>query len=161
VLFGELPPGVEPANAKLTPYPSLTKPTPLPNAKENRIEFVGVTLAKSGKGALFNLNGEVILHGPGTCLPSSTQCEVLKLQENKSEQLEYLPVTGPAVTFELRLVSIKQASASASAAAHIARAQGRTARRLFAPWTGALRYSALRYAAGSGAFMADGHSAVG
>jgi hypothetical protein len=159
VLFGELPAGVTPADAELTSYPSLTKPTPLPNAKEKRIELVGVTVTKNGKGALFALDGEVILHGPGVCLPSSTQCEVVKLQEGKSEQLEFLPTdgTGPTVTYELRVVSVEPVSTTAKAARRIASAQARVARKLFAAPTGALRYSSLRYAADSGAFV-PGHS---
>lgn len=156
VLFGELPAGVTPQNAKLASFPALTKPTPLPNAKEKRIEFVGTTVTKQGNGALFALSGEVILHGSGVCLPSSTQCEILKLQEGKTEQLEYLPVSGPAVTYELRVVEVHQATATASAARRIVSAQSRVARSLFAAWTGPLRYSTLRYSGDSGAFVAGG-----
>jgi hypothetical protein len=161
ILFGELPAGVTPENAVLKSYPSITKPTPLPSSKEKRIELVGVTVTKNGKGALFALNGEVILHGPGICLPSSTQCEVVKLQEGKSEQLEFLPPNGGAtVVYELRVVSIEGVSASASAARRIAAAQARVARSLSASQTGALRYSSLVWAADAGAFV-PGHAPFG
>ena len=167
VLFGELPAGVTPQNAQLVSYPSLTKATPLPSAKQKLIEFVGVTLTHNGKGALFTLNGEIILHGPGICLPSATQCQVVKLQEGKSEQLEYLPLSGPAVVYELRVVSIGPVSATASAAQRITTAQSKTARTLTGP-KGALHRSGLRYASLSGvfvfarraAFSARAHTAV-
>ena len=156
--FGELPAGTTPATATLKPY-KLTKPTALPNAHEKRIELVAVSNTKNGKGALFLLNGEVILHGPATCLPSSTQCEAIKLQEGKSEQLEFLPANGgPSVTYEVRVLKISPVAVTASAARRIGAAQARAVRTLLAPQTGALRYSKLRFAAEQGAFV-PGHEA--
>ena len=118
-------------------------------------------MTKNGKGALFALNGEVILHGPGECLPSSTQCEAVKVQEGGAEQLEFLPANGgQSVTYEVRVTRISPVAVTASAARLIAKAQARVARQLFAPPNGALRSSAFRWASDVGAFVA-GHGAFG
>lgn len=120
ILFGLYPPGSTPENVKLTPYENLKLQTPLPSAKQPLIVFRGVTAF--GKSATFTIVGETILHGQGACLPSSSQCQALDLKAGQTEQLEYLQPNGETTVYELRVVSIEKAAASASASAKSASA---------------------------------------
>ena len=52
------------------------------------------------------LVGEAILRGPGVCQPSASQCEAIALAIDQIEELEYLPMGGPPVTYELQVTSI-------------------------------------------------------
>jgi len=111
--FGLFPPGSTHETVALTPYENLKLQTPLPSAKQPLIVFRGVT--GGGKSATFSIIGEAILHGPGSCLPSATQCQAVDLKPGESEQLEFLPSTGTeTVVYELRVVSIAAAKASAA-----------------------------------------------
>jgi hypothetical protein len=112
VLFGVLPPGTAPASAQLTPYLNMKLLAPLPSAKQPLVIFRGVMAG--GKSVAFTLVGELIIHGSATCLPSTTQCELILLKPGQSEQLEYLPQDGQLVTYELRVASIAQAKASSA-----------------------------------------------
>ena len=160
--FGKLPTGVKPENAELPSYENLTKPRPLPNSKEALIEFLGVTVSHVGTqyNAAFALEGEVILHGTGTCRPSAAQCKVLDIKEKETEQLEYLTSTGELATWELRVVSITSSKASAAAVGSMLHAQAHTAS---APLGGAhvLNDAGMRYAAQSGLIVLVGHRAFG
>ncbi len=116
VEFGLFPAGSTPETVVLTPYENLKLQTPLPSAKEPLIIFRGVT--SHGKSATFSIIGEAILHGPGSCLPSPTQCQALDLQPGMSEHLEFLPANGgETIVYELRVVSIAAAKASTASAA--------------------------------------------
>ena len=128
VLFGVLPAGATPQSAQLTPYENLKLLTPLPSAKQPLIVFRGVTAG--GKSATFTLVGEAILHGDAACLPSATQCEAIDLQAGQSEQLEYLPPGGQAVTYELRIVSIASSKASSAAVKSVLRGESKAGREL-------------------------------
>jgi len=111
--FGLFPAGSTHETVVLTPYENLKLQTPLPSAKQPLIVFRGVT--GGGKSATFSIIGEAILHGPGSCLPSATQCQAVDLKPGQSEQLEFLPATGTeTVVYELRVVSIVAAKASAA-----------------------------------------------
>ena len=146
--FGKLPTGVKPEDAELPSYENLTKPRPLPNSKEALIEFLGVTVSHKGTqySAAFALEGEVILHGTGTCRPSAAQCKVLDIKEKETEQLEYLTSTGELATWELRVVSITSSKASSAAVGSMLHAQAHTAKR-DAPLGGAhvLNDAGMRY----------------
>jgi hypothetical protein len=158
--FGLVPAGTAPEAAQLTPYTGLAKATPLPSKKERLLEFVGVTVTHEGVSASFAVDGEVILGGSATCLPSPTQCRVIDLKEGKTEQLQYLPPSGPLVTYELRVVSISKSSASTARVSSIQRAEGRIARRLLATG-GALRLAGLRFSGRTGVLVFVGHPAFG
>jgi len=113
VLFGVAAPGTPTQSAELTPDEKLTREQPLP-AKSPLVVFRGVTA--SGKSATFTLVGEAILHGEAACLPSASQCEVIVLKAGQTEELEFLPSTGVAVSYRLEVVSINSSKASAAVA---------------------------------------------
>ncbi len=116
ILFGPFPPGATPETVTLTPYENLKLQTPLPSAKQPLIVFRGVTAF--GKSATFTIVGETILHGQGACLPSPSQCQALDLKSGQTEQLEYLQPNGETSVYELRVVSIEKATASAASLKH-------------------------------------------
>ena len=152
-----------PENAELPSYENLTKPTPLPNSKEALIEFLGVTVSHVGTqySATFALEGEVILHGTGTCRPSAAQCKVLDLKEKETEQLEYLTATGELATWELRVVSITSSKASSAAVASAAARTRRTPRARRSAGAHVLGDAGMRYSAQSGLIVLVGHPAFG
>lgn len=111
-LFGEVPasPG---QSSQPQPYDDLKLLTPLPSRKVPLLVYRGVTAA--GKRATFTVAGETILSGPGACKPSPYQCETLSLKEGQVERIAYLPPgSESAVTYELKIVSLKHAEASAA-----------------------------------------------
>jgi len=112
VEFGVFPAGSTPETVVLTPYENLKLQSALPSAKQPLIVFRGVT--GSGKSATFSIVGEAILHGPGACLPSATQCQALDLRSGQAEQLEFLTAGSETIVYELRVVSIAAANASAA-----------------------------------------------
>jgi hypothetical protein len=158
--FGPLPAAGSSEAAALKSYVGLTKATPLPSAKERLIEFVGVTVTHNGTSAAFAVDGEVILHGSGACLPSATQCQVIDVQQGKTEKLEYLTAAGLLVTDELRVVSIASNKASTASLRSAQRTQARLAPALLGEG-GALRAAGLRFGAGVGVLVFAGHSAFG
>ncbi len=125
LLFGVSSPA--PQQSQLTPYENAKHGLQLPSSQVALVTFTGTSAG--GKGATFKLNGEAILHGDGTCLPSPTQCETLELAPGKAEQLEYLPTGGTAVTYELQVVSIQASGSNASSASSARVARAHTARR--------------------------------
>jgi hypothetical protein len=157
VLFGELPAGTTAVNAQLQAYQKLKLATPLPE-KQPLVIFRGVTAG--GKSATFTVYGEVILHGEGNCLPSASQCQAIDLRAGQSEQLEYLPLEGAAVTYELRVVSISQASATSARLEHYLRSESRAGRRLLRD-AGLLALPGMHYGRQIGVLVFDGHSAFG
>jgi hypothetical protein len=156
--FGTLPAGSTAPSTELKPYTALTKPTPLPSAKERLLEFVGVNVTHQGTSASFAVDGEVILHGSAKCLPSPTQCQVIDLKEGASEQLEYLTPAGTLTIDELRVVSISSDKASTAAVRSAQTAQAHVAQNLLAAG-GALRVAGLRFTAAVGVLVSAGHSA--
>jgi hypothetical protein len=113
VLFGEIPAGTLPQNAHLTPHQHLKAQQTLPSKQNQILSFKGVEAG--GKRASFKLVGEALLRGPALCLPSASQCQEIALSQGQIEELEYLPHSGPAVVYELQLVSITPTAASAAA----------------------------------------------
>jgi hypothetical protein len=112
LLFGEVPPGTAPLTAHLNPYANVKLLSPIPSAKQPLVIFRGVTAG--GKYVAFTLVGELIIHGTASCLPSTTQCELILLKPGQFEQLEYLPPGGQLTTYELRVGSIEKAKASSA-----------------------------------------------
>jgi hypothetical protein len=156
VLFGELPAGATPATAQLTPYENVKLLTPLPTAEQPLIVFRGVTVG--GKSATFTLVGEAILHGPGACLPSATQCEAIDLKSGQIEQLEYISATGQLIVYELRIVSIVSASASSAAVKSMLREESKAGRKLL-QHAGLVAIPDLRFSSQAGVLVFAGHPA--
>jgi hypothetical protein len=127
-LFGQVPAVETTPPTQLTPFVNIPLLTPLPSVQEPLLVFRGVTTG--GKSATFTVVGEVILHGNATCLPSPQQCEAIDLQVGKSERLEYIPPSGPVQLYELRIVSISAASASAASVRSFLRSESRAGREL-------------------------------
>ena len=156
VLFGVVPPGVPASAAQLTPYESLKLLSILPSVGQPLIVFRGVIAG--GKGAAFTLVGEAILHGTATCLPSPSQCQVLELKPGQSEQFEYLPVSGPIVSYELRVVSIKLVKASGATASSIAHSASKAGREVLRR-AGLVAIPGLRYSSAIGVLTFASHKA--
>jgi hypothetical protein len=149
-LFGIVPAGTPPASAQLTPYLNLKRQAPLPSAKLPLIVFRGVTAG--GKSATFTLVGEAILRGVAKCLPSASQCQAIELKTGQTEEFEYLPPTGAAVTYELRLVSIESSKATASAARRAFRGESKAGRELLRR-VGLVAVPGLRYSQAKGVLV--------
>jgi hypothetical protein len=154
--FGVVPSEASPEQAQLTPYENLKLFTPLPSAQLALVAYRGVTA--SGKSATFTLVGEVILHGSAACLPSASQCQAIGLKEGQTEQLEYLPPSGQPVTYELRVVSIAAASASAASVKTLLGDASKAGRALLAR-EGLMALPGLRYSPASGMLVLAGHPA--
>ncbi len=111
VLFGTAPAGTPVLSAGLTSYEDLKRQQPLPSATQPLIVFRGVVAG--GKSATFTLVGEAILRGSAACLPSASQCQAIDLKEGDTEELEYVPLGGTAITYELHVVKIEAIKAKA------------------------------------------------
>ncbi|HEY4812465.1 MAG TPA: hypothetical protein VIH71_15550 [Solirubrobacteraceae bacterium] len=161
VLFGQLPVS---ALSPLTAHENLKLLTPLPSSAQALIVFRGVTAG--GKSATFTLVSEAILHGPGACLPSPTQCEAIDLRSGQSEQLEYLSASGAVVSYELQVVSIASEKASVAAFKDALHGSSKAGRELLSS-NGLQAIPFLHYSATAGvlvfarhgAFAARAHSA--
>ena len=157
-LFGVAPAGTPPQSLQLTPYPDLKRLTALPSAQLPLLVFRGVTVG--GKSATFTVVGEVILHGNGACLPSASQCQAIDLQPGQTEEVEYLPANGVAVTYQLQLVSISRASSSKASTARSASAlHGEEVVRELLRRRGLTEVPDLRFSSTKGVLVFGGHSA--
>jgi len=156
--FGVVPAGATTETTELTPYTALSKATPLPSPKERLIEFVGVTVTHGGKSASFAIDGELILKGSGTCLPSAAQCQVVDLPQGASEQMEYFSPSGALVNYELRIISITSSKASAADVRGVLHAQGLLSRRLLGDG-GALHEAGLHFSSLAGVLVFSPHRA--
>ncbi len=109
VQFGVLPaPSIEgtpTAPAQLKTYSDLHLNEPLPDKTNPQLVYVGA-LKHTYLEAVFTLTGESILHGAATCVPSTTQCQAIRLQVGQTETLESIDASGAPVTYELRIQSI-------------------------------------------------------
>jgi hypothetical protein len=156
VQFGPIPPGLTAASAQLTAYAKLKRQTPLPSAKQPIIVFRGVT--KGGKSATFTLVGEAILRGVAKCLPSASQCQAIELKTGQSEEFEYLPPTGAAVTYLLQLVEISSTQATAAVARTAFRGESKVGRELLQR-IGLLALPGMLYSQAKGVLVHAPHSA--
>jgi hypothetical protein len=118
-LFGTAPAGTPVLSAGLSSYEGLKRQQPLPSATQPLIVFRGVLAG--GKSATFTLVGEAILRGSAACLPSASQCQAIDLKEGDTEELEYVPLGGTAITYELHVVKIEAIKAKAGQAGKAAR----------------------------------------
>ena len=150
VLFGAAPVGTPPQGPPLTTYPKLKRLTPLPSVQRALVVFAGVTAG--GKSATFTLVGEVILHGSATCFPNASQCQAIELKPGQAEQLEYVPSSGPPVTYELQVAAISSAKATTASAARTLRGVSLAGRELLRR-AGRLTLPGLRYSAAKGVLV--------
>jgi hypothetical protein len=165
VLFGTATAATPPQSAALTPFNELKLQQPLPSDSQPLVVFRGVLAG--GKSATFTLVGEAILRGPAKCLPSASQCQAIDLQPGQTEELEYLPPGGMALTYELNVVSISSSKAKLSSAHSAFGGESKTGLELLRS-TGLQGLSGLRYTtskgvlvfAGKHAFAARAHIAV-
>jgi len=153
-LFGVVPSPVPPSGVQLTPYESLRLLTTLPSPKQPLIVFRGVT--PGAKSALFTVVGEAILHGSATCVPSASQCQAIELKPGQTEQLEYLPLSGAMVTYELRIVSIKSSKASSATVSSIVRSASKAGREVLRR-AGLVTIPGLRFASAVGVLTFASH----
>jgi hypothetical protein len=150
VRFGTAPAGTPPLTAQLTPYDDLKRQQPLPDAKQPLIVFRGVIAG--GKSATFTLVGEAILRGVAVCLPSASQCQAINLRPGQTEELEYIPLGGSAITYQLQIVSITSSKASASAARRSFKGQSKTGLELLRH-AGLTALPGLRYSRAKGVLV--------
>jgi hypothetical protein len=162
--FGVLPaPSIEggpSAPAELKTYSDMRLDEPLPDKNNAQLVFLGVVL-HTGNEAVFALTGESILHGNGTCVPSPTQCQAIRLRAGQVETLESVDASGSPISYELKLVSIARVVTSASAArAHVATA-GRASKggREVLASDGLMTVSGLQYSPSEGALVTVGQPA--
>ncbi len=156
VLFGlASPPPPAPA-VSLTPYEDLKLLAPLPSAKAPLIVFRGVT--SGGKSATFTIVSEAILHGAGACLPNTTQCEAIDLKPGQIEQLEYLGAEGQVKVYELTVVSIVSAKASAASVKSMLAGSSKAGHKLLSD-AGLLAIPYLRASSQAGVLVFAGHPA--
>ncbi len=156
--FGVLPaPSIEGAPSappQLKTYANMRLDEPLPDKNNAQLVFLGVVL-RTGNEAVFALTGESILHGNGTCVPSPTQCQAIRLRAGQVETLESVDANGSPISYELKLLSIARVVTSASAArAHVATAAraSRGGREVLAS-DGLVIVSGLRYSPSDGALV--------
>ena len=149
--FGLAPVGTPPTGPPLTSHPKLKRLTPLPDSKQPLVVFQGVTAG--GKSATFTLVGETIIRGNAACLPNASQCEAIDLKPGQAEQLEYLPPSGPAVIYELKVVKISRVTAT-TASARIALSGESKAGRELLRRAGRLTVPGLSYSASKGVLVA-------
>lgn len=120
VLFGTAPAGTPVLSAGLSSYENLKRQQPLPSSTQPLIVFRGVIAG--GQSATFTLVGEAILRGDAACLPSASQCQAIDLKVGDTEELEYVPLGGTAVTYELHVVKIEAIKAKTDNAGKAAKA---------------------------------------
>jgi hypothetical protein len=117
--FGVLPApsivGAAAEPAQLKTYSDMALDEPLPDKSNAQLVFSGA-VKRTKLEAVFTITGESILHGNASCLPSSTQCQAIRLQVGQSETLESIEADGSPVTYELRLVAIEKITKTVSTA---------------------------------------------
>jgi len=162
VEFGQLPAVLPlPPGFELKSFVALTKATPLPSAKARQLEFLGVTVTRTGKSATFAIDSELIpTAGSAACLPSKVQCNMIDLGVGKSEQLLGTLPNGETATYELRVVSIAAAKASTASVSSVLRAQRRVSRELLGRG-GLMELSGLHYSSRAGVLVFGGSAAFG
>jgi hypothetical protein len=99
----------------------LERLSPVPSATNALAEYIGV--AKSGRAADFVLNKGTVVTGPGTCLPSASDCQVIELKPGQIEALLASSTAGPIFQGVLSVTNWGVVTHSSAAAADTARRQ--------------------------------------
>ncbi|HEY7933929.1 MAG TPA: hypothetical protein VID48_08900 [Solirubrobacteraceae bacterium] len=85
---------------------SLPKKNPLVVLKSANLNTKTLAEGTLNGSATFGLTSAPILKGPGVCIPSTTQCESIKLSLGQVEELQVLEPDGQNVTYLLRVAFI-------------------------------------------------------
>lgn len=157
MLFGVAPAGTPAQSAKLTPYENLKRQTALPSSRQPVVVFRGITAG--GKSATFTLLGEGILRGAAECLSRPLRCQTIDLKPGRTEELEYRPASGAAITYRLAVVSITSSKASTTAARRAFDSQSKAGLELLRR-IGRVALSGLRYSRAKGVLVFAGHPAL-
>jgi hypothetical protein len=100
----------------------LERLSPVPSATDPLAEYLGV--AKTGRAADFVLNPGVVATGPGVCVPSTKDCQVIELKPGQTEVLGQAGPNGtPIYQGVLAVTNWGVVSHSSPAAATTARRQ--------------------------------------
>lgn len=100
----------------------LERLSPVPSATDPLAEYLGV--AKTGRAADFVLNPGVVATGPGVCIPSTKDCQVVELKPGQTEVLGQAGPNGtPIYQGVLAVTNWGVVSHSSPAAATTARRQ--------------------------------------
>jgi len=167
--FGVLPApsivGAPAEPAQLKTYSDMALDEPLPDKSNAQLVFSGA-VKRTKLEAVFTITGESILHGNATCLPSSTQCQAIRLQVGQSETLESIEADGSPVTYELRLVAIEKitktvSSASAARALAASSTDESKAGRELLQSEGLTLVSGLEYSPSAGVLVPAGRATSG
>lgn len=111
--------GLAPASPSETPhlvlYKGIRVGKPVPDAKNKLAVLASASLTgnllegAAQAFATFRFDSDSappIVDGPASCLPSETQCESIKLEDGKSEELQYTESDGTTVTYLLHLAGV-------------------------------------------------------
>jgi hypothetical protein len=99
----------------------LERLSPVPSATNALAEYLGV--AKTGRAADFVLNRGTVVTGPGVCLPSTSNCQVVELKPGQVEALLTSSSAGPIFQGVLTVNNWGVVTHSSPAAAATARRQ--------------------------------------
>jgi len=106
---------VSPSNLQEYSTPKLN--TPLPDADSQILSLVGAT--SGGTELRFAVQQELFINGPGTCVPSPTNCQDIDLAPGDIETFQYDSPTLGLVTYELAVVAVNgNTSASTASVRH-------------------------------------------
>ncbi len=100
---------------------SAVRLSPLPSASNPLVEYLGVL--KSGRGASFLANPGTVAQGPGLCLPSGSDCQLLVLKPGQIEALGVRTSGAPVMQASIAVADWHVVTHSSIAAARKARAQ--------------------------------------
>ena len=78
--------------------------TPLPDSNDTILTLIGA--GSGGTSLEFSVRQELFISGPGTCLPSATNCQEIDLLPGDVETLQYDSPTLGLVQYELAVVSV-------------------------------------------------------
>lgn len=109
--FGRAPASpTEPAH--LVTFAGLQVGAALPSKHDALIAVKSLSVSGSAQSATIALarSRAPIVSGVGICLPSSTECEDVRLAVGQSEELIYLEPNGQTVTYLVRLAAISKAA---------------------------------------------------
>ena len=105
---------VSPANLQEYSTPKLK--TPLPDADSAILSLVGAT--SGGTQLRFAVEQELFINGPGTCVPSPTNCQDIDLAPGDIETFQYDSPTLGLITYELAVVAVNGHTSASSASVH-------------------------------------------
>ena len=137
--------------------------TPLPANVDGEIVYLGVS--HHGKTAVFLLTGAVAAKltaaSSATCLPSSSDCQVIELEPGQQLQLKPTSGSGSLATFTFKLSSIQATTYGSSAAAKSARTSASAAGQQIVSQSTSTALASFFYDAGTGALLYEPAASLG